>query len=126
MTASDFHSVEALSIAAKSPRDHLKKKARVDFSPDRSYHSPITRRSPKGRVVGCGSPTSQISTMSTSSTNSFDRSIYIPEGGSKWNDLPIIIDGFLKKRKEWRGWDKRWVVLRKDMIQYFKRRGTKS
>ena len=69
MTASDFHSVEALSIAAKSPRDHLKKKARVDFSPDRSYHSPITRRSPKGRVVGCGSPTSQISTMSTSSTN---------------------------------------------------------
>ncbi|GMH55700.1 hypothetical protein TL16_g01972 [Triparma laevis f. inornata] len=61
--------------------------------------------------------------LSTSSTNSFDRSIYIPEGGSKWNDLPIIIDGFLKKRKEWRGWDKRWVVLRKDRIQYFKRRG---
>ena len=29
----------------------------------------------------------------------------------------------LKKRKEWRGWDRRWVVLRKDLLQYFKKKG---
>lgn len=40
-----------------------------------------------------------------------------------WNDLPVINEGMLKKRKEWRGWDRRWVVLRKDLLQYFKKRG---
>ncbi|GMH61496.1 hypothetical protein TrST_g9073 [Triparma strigata] len=60
----------------------------------------------------------QLRSQSTASTTSYDS----PEGAN-WNGIPIIIEGFLKKRKEWRGWDKRWVILMKDTIQYFKRRG---
>jgi len=41
---------------------------------------------------------------------------------SKFADTPIIKEGTLKKRKEWRGWDKRWAKLHTDRIAYFKRK----
>ena len=43
--------------------------------------------------------------------------------GGEWREYPVIKEGILKKRKEWRGWDKRHVVLRKNIIEVFKRVG---
>mmetsp|Transcript_20576 Transcript_20576/g.22030 ORF Transcript_20576/g.22030 Transcript_20576/m.22030 type:complete len:443 (-) Transcript_20576:339-1667(-) len=63
-----FPSVQALSIVANSSCIHLKEKASIDFSIDQFHHSPITQHSPKMSVMGSDSPTSQVSTVSISST----------------------------------------------------------
>ena len=42
--------------------------------------------------------------------------------GNNSGVIPVIKDGILK-RKTWRGWERRYVALRQDLLQYFRRRG---
>ncbi len=69
-----------------------------------------------------GSQHQQVRQSRLISSGSVDSQDSTKQGMSRFDEIPPLKEGFLKKHKEWRGMDKRWVVLRPDKISYFKRR----